>query len=70
MTGLLYWLSRENDMEGAIDRLLNAIPLKDRETLRSKLNTSIKMYKLDSQDKILSNKLQNTLNTLNHSKAL
>ena len=59
MTGLLYWLSRENDMEGAIDRLLNAIPLKDRETLRSKLNTSIEMYKLDSQDKVFSNKLQN-----------
>lgn len=58
MTGLLYWLSRENDMEGAIDRLLNAIPLKDRETLRSKLNTSIEMYKLDSQDKVFSNKLQ------------
>ena len=59
MTGLLYWLSRENDMEGAIDRLLNAIPLKDRDTLRCKLNTSIEMYKLDSHDKVISNKLQN-----------
>ena len=59
MTGLLYWLSRENDMEGAIVRLLNAIPLKDRDTLRSKLYTSIETYKLDSHDKLLSNKLQN-----------
>ena len=59
MTGLLYWLSRENDMDGAIERLLNAIPLKDRDTLRSKLNTSIEMYKLDSHDKVISNKLQN-----------
>ena len=59
MTGLLYWLSRENDMEGAIDRLLNTIPLKDRDTLRCKLNTSIEMYKLDSHDKVFSNKLEN-----------
>ena len=48
MTGLLYWLSREQDIDTALVRLLNVIPSKEREKLRSKLEIAIKMYKLDS----------------------
>ena len=59
MTGLLYWLSREKDIDSALVRLLNAIPFKERDTLRSKLEVAIKMYKLDSFDNIDLNDLNN-----------
>ena len=48
MNGLLYWLSREKDINSAIERLMNSIPMKDRKIVRSKLEAAIEMYKLES----------------------
>lgn len=49
-TGLLYWLSREKDIESALERLLNVIPAKERDLVRSKLDVAMKIYKLDLLD--------------------
>ena len=51
MNGLLYWLSREKDVTSAIERLMQSIPIKDRTTLRLKLESAIDMYKLEAPQK-------------------
>merc|ERR1719322_1310956 len=51
MNGLLYWLSREKDITSAIDRLMNSIPMKDRNIVQSKLEAAIDMYKLEAPQK-------------------
>ena len=50
MTGLLYWLSRERDIQSALSRLLNVIPLKEREYIREKLLAAVQMYKLENTE--------------------
>ena len=52
MTGLLYWLSREKEIESALTRLLNVIPLKERDLVREKLVFAIQMYKLETFENI------------------
>jgi len=47
MTGLLRWLSREDAVKDALDRLMNAIPLDHREQTRAKVVSGIAMYALD-----------------------
>ena len=60
MNGLLYWLSREKNIESAIERLMNSIPMKDRNLVRSKLVAAIDMYKLESSN--VANECKNNAN--------
>jgi hypothetical protein len=49
MFGLLTWLAGEADSEAALQRLLEAVPLAKRETLRLKLQSSIDIYSLEKE---------------------
>ena len=48
MTGLLRWLTREESLREALDLLLNAIPLDQRDQTRSKIASGVAMYDIKS----------------------
>ena len=48
MTGLLRWLTREESLREALDLLLNAIPLDQRDQTRSKIASGVAMYDVKS----------------------
>ena len=47
MFALLTWLSREDDISKALQKLLEAVPLAKRETLRQRLQSSLDIYSLE-----------------------